>query len=127
MSQDMTNVEFARENEEFADDIQESRDRNNWVVTIRFYSLLHYIEGQLDACGYDSINHDDREDNILNCKMMDNQVYKLYKFFRDTSRDARYECIRMTEEDVTESEEKLEKGKELLGFDSGGGSTKYST
>lgn len=127
MSSDMTNVEFARENENFAEIIDDNHDRNNWVVTVRFYSLLHYIEERLDACGYNSRSHKDREDNILNCKTVDNQIYNLYRFLQDLSRDARYECVRMGEDEVEKSREKLNEGKEILGFSQGDGSAKYRT
>ena len=126
MAPDISNVDFARENEEFADDIEENRERNNWVVTVRFYSLLHYIEERLQRCGYNSRSHADREDKILRCNSMDNDVYDLYRFLQDMSRDARYECIRMGDDDVAMSHEKLEEGKAMLGFIHGGGSTKYS-
>jgi hypothetical protein len=126
---DFSNIDFARENEDFAAalDIQENPE-SNWIVTINFYSLLHYIEERLQAEGYDSDRHKERMKNIRRCPAIDNSLYKYYRFLYDISRDARYECHRMGESEVAESEERLEKGKEELGFISGSGSGhKYST
>lgn len=127
MSSEIGHVEFARENEEFADDIQsEFEDKNNWIVTVRFYSFIHYVEERLRSYEYDSRSHDMRKENIRNCKYIDNKVRNLYRRFEDVSRDARYECVRMDEEDVEMSEETLREGKEILGFDDDDTSHKYS-
>lgn len=124
----MSNVEFARNNEDFAGEVyQQHENQNNWVVTIRFYSLLHYVEQKLQSHNYNSETHGDRKENIRNCKHVDNRVRNLYRRLEDISRDARYECIEMQEQDVEMSEETLNEAKEVLGFTSGGGSTKYST
>lgn len=125
----MSNVDFARENENFAQEIlSELEDRKNWVVTVRFYSLLHYVEERLQAHGYNSRSHEKRKDNIRDCRHVDNKVRKLYRRLEDVSRDARYECIRMGDDDVRKSEETLEEGKRILGFSAGSGGThKYST
>ena len=127
MSGDMRNVEFARENEGFADEIEGSfENRENWTVTIRFYSLLHYIEETLSSHGYNSRSHDDREENILNCRYVDNRVRKLYRRLYDVSRDARYECVRLNNEDLRMSKETLEEGKEILGYSDDDSTHKYS-
>lgn len=128
MSPDMENVDFARESEQFAEDlIDDFEERKNWIVTIRFYSLLHFIEERLQHHGFSSRSHDDRKENIRSCKHTDNRLRTLYRRLEDTSRDARYECIRMTGEDVRMSAETLEEGKRILGYtENGGGETKYS-
>lgn len=123
----MTNIDFAKENEEFAEDIiSEFESQSNWVVTVRFYSLVHYVEERLDSHNYNSENHTDRKSNIRSCKYVDNAVRAKYRLLEDLSRDARYECIRMDGDDVNKSEKVLQEGKELLGFDSGNTSHKYS-
>lgn len=129
MSPDMDNVDFAENNEVFSDEIlSDYPDQKNWIVTIRFYSFLHYVEEKLKIHGYTSNNHDNRKDNIRNCPHVDNRARTIYRLLEDISRDARYECIEMTEEDVEKSETKLEEGKDVLGFVGGSGSsTKYST
>jgi hypothetical protein len=129
MSPDMENVEFARNNEGFSDDlIKDYPNQKNWVVTIRFYSYLHYVEEELNKHGYNSRTHDDRKKNIRICKHIDNRARSIYRTLEDISRDARYECIEMNEEDVKKSGEKLEKGKNILGFMTNSSSdTKYST
>jgi GTP cyclohydrolase FolE2 len=127
MSREMSNVEFAKENETFAEDIGEHYDnKNNWIVTVRFYSLVHYVEETLSSHGYTSRSHDDREDNILNCRYVDDKVRKLYRRLYDVSRDARYECVRLNDEDVKMSKETLEEGKNILGYSDGGSTHKYS-
>lgn len=127
MTEGMKNVEVAEENEVFADDILEGFDnKNNWVVTVRFYSLVHYIEERLTTYDYNSRSHDNREENILDCRYIDNKVRKLYRRLYDVSRDARYECVRLGEEDVRKSEETLAEAKEILGFTDGTSDHKYS-
>lgn len=129
MSPDLTHGEFARENEEFADSLLEEFDNKfNWVVTVRFYSYLHFVEKRLQDYGYSSNNHDNRKNNILNCNQIDSRARAIYRALEDLGRDARYECYRMDEDDLEVSREKLQKGKEILNFtDSGDVSTKYST
>ena len=123
----MNNIDFAEENETFAEEIMSQfEDKTNWVVTVRFYSLVHYVEERLTDYSYNSNNHSDRKDNIRDCQYIDNSVRRKYRLLEDLSRDARYECIRMNDDDVTKSGEVLEEGKNLLGFSSGSSSTKYS-
>lgn len=127
---DMENIEFARNNEQFADDISEDYpNQKNWIVTIRFYSFIHFVEERLKSYDYYSKTHDERKDNIRSCKDISDEAYHIYRFLEDISRDARYECIAMTDEDASKACEKLEKGKRVLGFPSGssGSSYKYST
>jgi len=130
MSPDLTHVEFANENESFANTIKSDfEDENNWVITVRFYSLLHYVEERLQSHGYNSRSHRDRKENIRNCRYIDNKVRKYYRRLEDVSRDARYECILMDDEDVEMSAETLEQCKDALGFgdEEGGSIHKYST
>lgn len=123
----MDNIDFAQNNEVFSDTILEDHpDQKNWVVTIRFYSYIHYVEEKLKMHGYSSTSHDNRKDNIRNCAQVDNRARSIYRKLEDISRDARYECIKMTDDDVEESESKLEEGKNVLGFVNGGDSTKYT-
>lgn len=125
---DMSNVDFARENEEFAMNLADTfSNQNNWVVTVRFYSLLHYIEEILQNQGYNSSHHGDRKRNILQCPHTDDKLHRLYRRLEDASKDARYRCIRLSDDDVKVSEETLEEGKDILGFHGGSTTTKYST
>lgn len=128
MPEGMENVEFARENEDFADDLDLSENPSkNWVVIVRFYSYLHYVEEYLQMYNYNSRSHNDRRENIRNCPHIDNKARKIYRLLEDISRDARYECIRMTEDDVQKSKENLDEGKDVLGFSGGATNHKYST
>jgi CRISPR/Cas system CSM-associated protein Csm4 (group 5 of RAMP superfamily) len=127
MGLDKSNVDFARENEAFAEDIfSEYDNQSNWVVTIRFYSLLHYVEETLQLHNYSSKSHGDRKNKIRRCKYIDNKVYSIYRTLEDLSKDARYECIEMEAEDVEKSEEKLNEGKTVLGYSDFNSDTKYS-
>lgn len=122
----MPHLEFAQENEQLADDIFDEFNHNNWSVTIRFYSLLHYVEQRLITHDYTSKTHGDRKENIIDCNEIDDKIHNLYRRLEDLSRDARYECVRLSEEDVEISEETLEEGKFILGFDGSEGGAKYS-
>lgn len=127
MSSSMDHVDFARINERFVDTIPEGNiPENNWIITIRFYIYLHYVEERLKSHNYNSRSHRDRDKNIRSCKYIDNEARKIYRKLEDVSRDARYECIEMEDRDVRESESALNKGKQILGFDRSGGSHKYS-
>ncbi|WP_128904790.1 hypothetical protein [Halorubrum amylolyticum] len=125
---DFSHISGARENEELADSLDSSEPENrNWIVTIRFYSYVHYIEEILESYNYSSNTHKERKDNIERCNGIDRTAYKIYRFLEDISRDARYECIRMGESELTKTEEKLSRGKEALGIVGSGGDHKYST
>lgn len=128
MSGDFEHIDFARNNEDFAEEIvTDISNQNNWVVIVRFYSYLHYVEERLTSEGLTSDSHHDRKKNILRCKAIDNKARNIYRFLEDISRDARYECMSMSDDDVASSLAKLEEGKSVLGFsDQGGGSTKYT-
>lgn len=124
----MEHVEFARNNEEFSEDVRDDYpEQNNWVVTIQFYSFLHYVEERLRTYGYAPTSHDERQEDIMSCRHIDRQAYKIYRSLYDTSRDARYECVRIEDDEVGECRDRLEEGKNILGYSGGGGSTKYST
>ena len=135
MTPELGHVDLAEDNERFADLIRtqlssegfDVDNQNDWIVTVRFYSLLHYVEKRLQDYGYSSRSHDGRKENVLECRYIDNKVRKLYRRLEDVSRDARYECIRTSDEDVTKSESTLQEGKDVLGFNSGSSSHKYST
>jgi len=128
MSNDMSNVEFARNNEAFAQTISEDYPKQpNWVVTVRFYSLLHYVEQTLNRYGYNSKSHHDRKEKIRECRQIDDRMRKLYRRLEDLSKMARYDCIEMDNEDLEKSLQTLENGKEVLGYSAGGGGSKYST
>jgi len=122
----MDPVDLARDNEEFAEDLTSSHpDKNDWIITIRFYSLLHYIDERLVMHGYNATSHNERKNSIQDCNDIDNRVHSLYRSLEDLSRQARYNCIEMRDEDVEESERRLEEGKNILGFSFSGSSTKY--
>lgn len=116
----------AEKNEQFAESLDGSQAvERGWIVTVRFYSLLHYVEERLTSHGYTSERHNQRMDNIKSCNAVETAVYKKYRALYDISRDARYECVRMNQEDVEESERILDEGKRMLGFDQGGSDYKY--
>jgi len=130
MTPDIENVTFARESERLIENVDcdsENRVTNNWIVTVRFYTYLHYVEQRLQEYDYNSRSHDNRKENIRNCKNIDNKARKLYRRLEDMSRDARYECVEMTEEDVEKSLSTLREGKRVLNFHAGGGDHKYTT
>ena len=130
MSPDIENVTFARESENLTEEMNcslENKIKNNWIVTVRFYTYLHYVEQRLQEYDYTSRSHNNRKENIRNCKQIDNKARKLYRRLEDMSRDARYECVEMSDEDVKESLSTLEEGKQVLNFHAGDGSHKYNT
>lgn len=127
MTSSKSHVGFARETEDLAGDFHDTYpEENNWVVTFHFYSYLHYVEELLKRYGYSQKSHKQRKENIEECGKFDRKVYKIYRFLYDTSRDARYECVEIDDSSVEHCKEKLDEGKEVLGFTDGGGSTKYS-
>lgn len=125
---DFSHISGARENEELANSLDVSEPENrNWIVTIRFYSYVHYIEQILESYNYSSNTHIERKDNIEKCNGTDQTAYKIYRFLEDLSRDARYECIRMGTEELDITKKKLKSGKKSLGFVGSSGNHKYST
>lgn len=124
---DFGHVKGARENEEFADTLDPSEKiHKNWIVIVRFYSYLHFVEERLQMEGYESDRHKERMENIRRCPSIDDKAYNIYRTLYDLSRDARYECLRMGDDEIDESESRLENGKQILGFTAEGGDTKYS-
>lgn len=124
---DFSHAEGAKENEDFADTLDPSEmEHKNWIVIVRFYSYLHYVEERLQSEGYDSDRHKERMENIRRCPSIDNKAYNVYRTLYDLSRDARYECMRMECNEINMSESRLEDGKQILGFTTDDGSTKYS-
>lgn len=123
---DLSNVDIARENEQVADYLDEGTgSHRNWIVTINFYSVLHYVEQVLQDEGFSSVDHDDREDNILRCQRLEDEQFTIYKNLRTLSSLSRYECYRMGQEELEVAERALERTKEITAFDMGGGSSKY--
>ena len=95
MSNHLNDIDFAKENEEFAEDIaSEFSNQGNWIVIVRFYSLVHYVEERLASYDHESESHSERKNNIRKCNFVDNAVRAKYRLLEDLSRDARYECIR---------------------------------
>lgn len=135
MTPELGHIDLAEDNERFADLIRthlcnddfDVDNQNDWIVTARFYSLLHYVEKRLQDYGYSSRSHGGRKENILECPYIDNKVRRLYRRLEDVSRDARYECIPTSDEDVTKSESTLQEGKDVLGFSRSSSGHKYST
>lgn len=128
MTEKYSHTEFAELSEGLAEDLlSDFGDRKNWVVTIRFYSFLHYVEKRLDSYGYGSKRHSERKKNIRDCRYIDNRARSIYRTLEDLSRDARYECHQMTIKDVEEAQERLEEGKSILNYTDSGSSSKYST
>lgn len=127
MSPDMSHADFARNNDDFAEDLRgDYPDQNNWVVTVHFYSFLHYVEERLKSYDFSASKHSDREKNIRDCRYIDNRAYNIYRTLYDISRDARYECHEIESDTVEDCRDKLEEGKEVLGYSAGGSTTKYS-
>lgn len=125
---DLSHVEAAGENEALAASLDRAVGAHrNWIVTIRFYALLHYVDARLIEYGYKPEKHHERGDAIRDCDYLDAALYKVYRMLYDLSEDARYKCVRMSTEDVRVSNRQLERGKKLAGFDHGDdGTTKYS-
>lgn len=108
----------AEKNEELSEELlNEYSDYDDWVITTRFYTAIHFIESELTKRGYNSGTHRERKENIKDSNLPDNiMVYKEYRNLEDLSRDTRYECVSVTSGDLNGSERSLNLIKKKLGF-----------
>jgi hypothetical protein len=107
----------AKKNEELADLLNKTYSNySDWVVIVRFYSALQYVEHELMSHGMSAGSHEDRQNKISNCGAMDRSVYKRYRYLQDLSEKARYYCKKFDRSAVTQSESILIEIKVKLNF-----------
>lgn len=107
----------AQKNEEFSEKIKiNHQDYEDWLITVRFYSFVHYIQCRIAQEGKSTYSHKQRKKQIKNLPNIPIILYKTYRRFEDLSRDVRYDCISVKKSDIEDSKKWLKKAKKNLGF-----------
>jgi hypothetical protein len=91
--QAQTNEEFSR-----SIDLDES-PYLHWAAVGAFYSALHLVEGYLNRLSIHSSTHKKRNSNVATHLTA---IYDDYRDLQEASEDARYKCIDLTKDDITE-------------------------
>lgn len=108
----------AQENEELANNLESDTnysDINDWIVTILFYTAVHFVEAELADINIHSNDHQDRRENIGRHL---SSLYSDYKTLKQRSENARYQCKIMTSRLLSDSKDDLNSIKSSLGIDS---------
>jgi hypothetical protein len=93
----------ARNNKEFADSIKlENSTRVGWVLTVLFYSALHYIEAYNAQFNYHCRNHQDLHDNIVRNPVLTAISYD-YSDLETFSWNARYRAVRYGHKEIEDA------------------------
>ena len=93
----------ARNNKEFADSIKiENSTRVGWVLTVLFYSALHYIEAYNVQFNYHCRNHQDLHDNIVRNPVLTAISYD-YSDLETFSWNARYRAVRYGHKEIEDA------------------------
>jgi len=81
---------------------------SDWFVTVLFYGAVHLVERELTAYNHHSKTHNDRRMWVARTPSL-KEVSAAYESLYIQSRRARYECVKMTSQDVEKAEELFEK------------------
>lgn len=108
-------LEQAKRNECLASKISDEIEKSDqWVVIIRFYSALHYLENQVIPKGGTS-SHDQRHNYVED--HYSRKAYRSWRFLHNQSEQARYNCKPISSEIKNESLTRLQTFKKELGFE----------
>ena len=91
----------ARHNERLANQlVNENPPRFlDWVLTVAFYSALHYVKYLRACCGLlVGTSHDDVDQYFTMPELR--ALHRCYRGMKDDSRDARYNCLMPTPVDA---------------------------
>lgn len=76
----------------------------DWVITGQFYVCVHLVDGYLATKGEHPKNHRERDDQVMHYLV---SIWADYRALKDASRDARYDVIQFTPQDVNSFSNKL--------------------
>ena len=77
-----------------------------WRVTVTFYAALHYVQAYLSSHGQYPTVHSARDSAVQRDPRL-KAIFPDYRELKDRSRDARYECSVMSQQDVDDMDECL--------------------
>ncbi len=92
----------ADHNKQFLAEFPSADKYRDWFVTVCFYTALHFVDAALANIGEDPQNHEHRH-AILNRFRGQPHYARLrphYRRIEDISRQARYQCAHITEQQV---------------------------
>ena len=105
----------ADKNQEFSQTIaEEHSEYNDWIITAKFYSALHYVDKVLVEEGYKTENHGERFEKIEQARNIPPRVRSLYSTLYDLSEQARYKCIELQQGQVNSADKALTEIKKEL-------------
>jgi len=110
----LEHVTQAKHNEIFASSFDiSSTPYRDWIITGLFYSAVHYIEAALDKFGKHSQIHSQRN-TFMQTHLKNNDIFDDHRDLYEFSRNARYNCKIMTEDDIQECKDTLNDLKQKI-------------
>lgn len=99
----------ASHNEDFVADLgnEFGTEYNDWVLIGNYYAAVKYIDEVLDNNGFRPKNHRQRENYMERTNSISPRANSTYETLKDLSRQARYECVKITPGLVNTSESAL--------------------
>jgi uncharacterized protein (UPF0332 family) len=85
----------------------------DWAVTGTFYAALQYVDAFLMSKGIDPENHPERNDYVRNDPTL-RGIRSNYRELQTNSRNARYDVVSFSQDDVQSLQEELKAIKSLL-------------
>jgi len=99
-------LEQATRNEKLAAEVLVHTRYCDWTVTVLFYAAIHYIEAFLAVQRIHCFDHAERSEKVRIIPQL-RTIGKQYESLRTTSRQARYQALPITPDDVKRAEQNL--------------------
>jgi uncharacterized protein (UPF0332 family) len=109
MPSEANHLASARNNEEFAEFLLTQPEGRflGWAVSSVYYAAVHYGRAYLRAKGGPTItSHPGFETHFVRISG-DQSLYELYRYLKDESERARYDCATYTKAEVSELRQKF--------------------
>jgi len=90
------------------DAFSETGDYKDWYITILFYSAVHLVDTEFSKTGYHPTTHEKRNKNIITLSQL-KEISSAYVALYVQSRRSRYDCVKITKEDIEKAKEYFEK------------------
>lgn len=103
----------ALENEQFATNLPGTIPGIEWAITAQFYAALHYVNAYFATKGEHYSGHPTRIRAIQKDSWL-SVIYDDYQGLYNISRDARYECMNLGNEELLFAQKKLHLIKSVI-------------
>lgn len=79
---------------------------HDWRIIILYYAAMHYVDAYLATRNVHPDSHADRKREMREVRELD-PIYDIYRTIENSSRDARYEAVPFTPQDVAEIDRRV--------------------